>query len=111
MGDKMKSEKSLIKVNNNIFSKFFKSIKNIFFRNKNKKCKEVQETFKVQENTPLDDLEILKDVINGKIEIKDLDINLERRLIVLCNNRIKEINKKIIAKDLEIAKLKKQISN
>lgn len=107
----MKSEKSLIKVNDNIFSKFFKSIKSFFAKNKNEKCKKVQETFKLQENTPLDDLEILKDVINGKIEIKDLDIDLEKRLIALCNNRIKEINKKIMAKDLEIAKLKKQIFN
>lgn len=114
MGDKMKSEKSLIKVNNNIFLKFFKSIKSLFLKNRNKKTEEIEEVqgiSKDQENTPLDDFEILKDVINGKIEIKDLDINLERRLIVLCNNRIKEINKKIIAKDFEIAKLKKQISN
>lgn len=107
----MEKEKSLMKVNDSVFSKVFKSIKSFFYRFRNKDYSKVQEIAKPIENTALDDLEILRDVINGKIEIKDLDIDLEKRLIVLCNNRINEINKKIMAKDLEIAKLKKQISN
>lgn len=93
------------------FQKFFGAIKSFFLRNRKKEFERIEEISKPNENTPLDDLEILKDVINGKVEIKDLDIDLEKRLIALCNNRIKEINKKIMAKDFEIAKLKKQISN
>lgn len=105
----MESEKSLIKTNNNIFSKVFKSIKNIFYNFKNKEYSKVEQNFEPPKNTALKDLDVLKNVIDGKVEIKDLDVDVEKRLIALCNNRIEEINKKITAKDLEIAKLKKQI--
>lgn len=107
----MEREKSLIKANDSIFSKIFKSIKSIFHKLRNKANLKTYESFESQENTDLEDFEVLKDVINGKIEIKDLDIDLEKRLIVLCNNRINEINKKIAVKDLEIAKLRKKISS
>lgn len=58
-------------------------------------------------NKCLDDFKVLKDIIDNKIDIKDLDIDLERRLIALCNNRINQINQEIISKDLEISKLRK----
>lgn len=62
-------------------------------------------------NKSLDDFKVLRDVIYGKKDIKDIDIDLEKRLITLCNNRINEVNKMIIDKDLEINKIKKLISN
>lgn len=62
-------------------------------------------------NQSLDDLKVLEDIIYNKIDIKDIDIDLEKRLITLCNNRINEVNKMIIDKDLEINKIKKLISN
>lgn len=107
----MKFQKSLIKVNNSIFSRFIKSIKNIFYKPKNQEYKETEQNTKVLRDTALEDLKILKDVINGKTQIKDLDIELEKRLIILCNNRISQINKKIEDKDSKIIKIKKQISN
>lgn len=62
-------------------------------------------------NKSLDDFKVLRDVIYGKKDIKDIDLDLEKRLITLCNNRINEVNKMIIDKDLEINKIKKLISN
>lgn len=57
----------------------------------------------------LDDFKILKDIMHNKINIKDLNIDLEKRLITLCNNRVNQINQEIISKDLEISKLQKLI--
>lgn len=107
----MKSQKSLIKVNDSIFSRFIKSIKNIFYKPENHEYKETKQNTKVLKDTALEDLKVLKDVINGEIQIKDLDIDLEKRLIILCNNRISQINKKIEDKESKIIKIKKQISN
>lgn len=58
-------------------------------------------------NSPLDDMEILKDILNGKIQIKDLDDDLKARLINLCNKRTEEVNKKIEDKKKEIEQIRK----
>ena len=41
------------------------------------------------------DFEILKEIVNGNINIKDLDTPLKMRLIGICNNRLNQINEKI----------------
>ena len=43
----------------------------------------------------IEDLEILKKIINKEILIKDVEYNTKKRLIVLCNKRTEEIKEKI----------------
>ena len=108
----MKKEKSLININNGIFSKIIKSIKSFLFKFGDKS--KIQSKEKNNTNASvlvLDDFEVLKGIIEGKIEIQKLDKDLKKRLIVICNNRLNEVNQKIEDKDVEIVKMEKIISS
>lgn len=59
----------------------------------------------------LEDFEILKNVVTGKIAIKDLDIEVEKRLITLCNNRLKSLNERITVENMKIDRLEKLVNN
>lgn len=63
------------------------------------------------ENLKIDDFEILKEIIDGKSDIKNLDVDTKKRLIELCSNRLDDINKKIHNKTLEIKRLKEILYN
>lgn len=89
----MKQEKSLIKVNENKISKFIQFIKNFFNKFKNKDIKKQNE-----EKTsffPMDDVDILKNLLDGKLEISNIDDETKIRLIKLCENREQEVRQKI----------------
>lgn len=58
-------------------------------------------------NKSLDDFKVLEDIMHGKVDIKDIDIDLEKRLIALCNKRTNEVNQMIITKNLEIDRIRK----
>ena len=92
----MKEEKSLVKTNNNIFSRMILSIKRFFSRNKEPRM-----------STELQDMKTLQQVMQGQVKINNLEESTIDRLIVLCSNRLKEVNKKIEYKKKEIYKNKK----
>ena len=50
------------------------------------------------------DFEILKQIIEGSVNIEDLDENLKYRLLDLCDNRLVEVNKKIKETEKKIEK-------
>ncbi len=163
----MKEEKSLVKTNNNIFSKMMLSIKRFFSRNKKNEYQaneipNMQENYinenkinsnfevkqneinndlklkqnvinngfrlqeneinanyetkqnvttninqKLQMNTELQDMKTLQQVMQGQVKVNNLEENTIDRLINLCSNRLKEVNKKIEYKEKEINKNKK----
>lgn len=96
----MQKELSLVKTNR--FSDFFNKIKS-FFTKSNKKMEEIKTISPAKE---IDDFEYLRGIIEGKIQIKDLDKELKKRLIKLCNTRLAEVNKEIEKIDAQIEKLK-----
>lgn len=103
----MENEKSLVKAEKGIFSRVRQAILN-FFRRFNKNKTELQT---VETTTDIQDFDILKDIVNGKIQIKDVDIETEKRLIKLCDNRLKQMNEKVREKDIEIAKIEKLLQD
>lgn len=89
----MKKEEALVNVNESIISKCIKYIKNVFYKIKNKENEiEIEQKSTV---SAIDDVEILKKILDGEIEIKSLDDEVKRRLISLCKNREKEVREKI----------------
>lgn len=122
----MEDKKYLVKSEQSIFSRIRRSILNFFHKFKKESKEDVvyqeefeyqeennmgQEELKQQQAADLKDFDILKDVVNGKTSVKDLDIETEKRLINLCDNRLKQINEKIKAKDLKIAKIEKALAD
>ena len=110
----MEKEISLVKKDTNkvdiiisnikkFFSKFIKKEKKItneeviYIKSSNEK----KENFKGKT-----DFDYLKEIIEGKVNIKDLDKDLKNRLIKLCNARLEEVNNIIIETDKEIEKTK-----
>jgi hypothetical protein len=91
----MKEEKSLTKVNNGFFSKLINNIRSKLFKINHKNSVATNTISTTSKNTALDDLEILKEVMNGKIHIQDLDTDTKNRLINMCKNRLEEIDKEI----------------
>lgn len=61
-------------------------------------------------NQKFDDLNVLEKVLNGEIEIEDLEPDLQHRLIELCKERESEVEKKTKKIELEIAELKDRIN-
>ena len=59
----------------------------------------------------LKDVDILKSVEDGTTSIRELDYDTIKRLINICNNRVEEVNKKIINSDREIFKLENFLIN
>lgn len=59
-------------------------------------------------NQKLSDFEILKKIVNKELHMEDIDSETKIRLINLCDNRIKEINKKIDIIDRKIDNMKKK---
>ena len=47
------------------------------------------------QNQKLKDFEILKQIVNNKIQIEDLDDEVKIRLIELCKKQIDVVNKRI----------------
>ena len=93
----MKEEKSLTKVNNGFFSKLIQNIRTKLFKfnQKNNASASAASTNATPENTALDDFEVLKEVMDGKIQIQDLNPDLKKRLIAMCKTRLADINKEI----------------
>ena len=58
----------------------------------------------------LDDMEVLKDIINGNKKIKDLDEDVKIRLIKLCQKRSQQLDKKIENKDKDLKMLEEMIN-
>lgn len=90
-------EKSLVKSNNGFFSNIIQKIKIKIFGNKQKQ--EVQEQEISIKNTKyegLSDIELLKEVMNGEIEINEIDSVTKQRLIDMCHTRQEEINREIV---------------
>ena len=109
----MKEEKSLIKTKNSFFSKIIVSIKRLFSKTKNNNYQNIKEVVakKEQTSTQLSDMETLQQVMQGQVEIIDLEENTIERLVELCSNRLKEVNKKIIEKEYKISQNKKIIAD
>lgn len=61
-------------------------------------------------NQKFEDLNVLEKVLNGEIEIEDLDSALQERLTELCNERKEEVNKKTKKIELEIEELNDRIN-
>lgn len=97
-------EKSLVKQENNIFSKFISWIKK-FISEKNKNCKFVEETTR-NEELILKDMQILEKIIKNEIVIEELSNEQKIRLIQLCENRSKILMERIEVEKNKIAKLK-----
>lgn len=57
-----------------------------------------------EEKQKLKDFEILKQIIEGSVNIEDLDENLKYRLLDLCDNRLVEVNQKIKETEKKIEK-------
>lgn len=116
----MDEEKSLIKVEHSIFSRIRQAVLNFFHKFKKTKSVEpnfqeqavIKQEIKKEERTmQIGDFETLKNVVNKKIEIKDLDVDTEKRLIELCDNRLKQMDEIISQKDLKIAKMEKLLDD
>lgn len=68
-----------------------------------------EEELLMKEKQKLQDFEILKSIVEGKTNIKDLDRDVKIRLIDICNRRLDEINKKIEDTKSEINKIESLI--
>lgn len=55
----------------------------------------------------LKDFKVLESIVKGETEITSLDEELKQRLIILCEERNKQIKEKIESVTIEINKLKK----
>lgn len=121
----MENEKSLVEAKMGIFSRIRQAVFNFFRKFKKDKisdtidqkiCEDINEENieiteeKTKDVETINDFDILKDVVNGKIQINDLDIETEKRLIELCDNRLRQIKEKIREKDLEIANLERNLN-
>ena len=99
----MKKNESLIVKRENIFLKFIDKLKKTFkgLVPKRKNTKRMENLEAIQ----LRDMEILKDVVNGNLNLKELDNETKKRLINLCQKWSEEIHKKteIINKKIKIA--------
>lgn len=85
----MQTEKSLMiksKWKNSKIMQLLNKIFNKFGKNKNELLKEKQS---------LSDVEILKELVEERKNIRDIDSETKKRLIELCNNRTKEVREKI----------------
>ena len=47
------------------------------------------------QNQALEDINVLKEIINNKIELRNIDIETKKRLILLCKQREQQIREKI----------------
>lgn len=98
----MKKEQSLINTSDNNISKIIRFFKKIFIKF-NKKDIIVEQTQVEPENkSPLDDVETLKLVMQGQIDIETLDNDTKKRLIVLCQYRLDNVRHKIKDKEEEL---------
>lgn len=57
------------------------------------------------------DMENLEKILKSELQIKDLDLDSKQRLIKLCHNRVKEVNKKIKNKEEQISQLEEIIKD
>lgn len=59
----------------------------------------------------LKDFEILKSVVNDEIQVENLDENLTRRLISICEERIKIVDEKAEEKQKEVEALEELLDD
>ena len=79
------------------------------FLEKFRRSKILYKEFESQQK--LNDVDILKSVVDGTTNISELDYDTIKMLINICNNRVEEVNKKIINSDREIFKLENFLIN
>lgn len=107
----MNKEKSLEKVSKGKLSKIREFFLTIFSKFKSKKKKIItNENINLQKQK-LEDFEILKNIVEGNLSIKQLDNDTKRRIIDICNNRIVSVNKMISDKNMEIEKMESLLTN
>lgn len=58
----------------------------------------------------LSDFEILKKLINKELDMNEVDNDTKMRLIALCDDRLKEVNKKIETVKRKIEKMDNYLS-
>lgn len=91
----MEKEKSLTKVNNGFFSKLIQNIRIKLFKFREKNQVVNNSVSVASKQIPLDDFEVLKEIMNGNIKIEELDSDLKKRLILMCKKRLNEVNTEI----------------
>ncbi len=114
----MKKEESLIEVKENIFSKFFKSMKSMIYKIFKKDTLESQnreELKKAQEEKAAKellekDMELLGKVVKGEVKASDVEPATKERLILLCKKRRLQVREKINKANETIAKLDKMMA-
>lgn len=57
----------------------------------------------------MNDFEILKKIVEGKIDIREIDSETKQRLIKMCKQRLEQVEKKIEEKNEQIRKLEEII--
>lgn len=107
----MQKEVSLIRSNNNFISKLKSFFARFIKNNKEDNFVEKTQSDLAEQLSDIEAFEYLKGIIDGKINIKDLDKDLEKRLIDICNNRMKEIDREIEKKEYQIEKAKELLEN
>lgn len=101
----MNKEMALVHVDKGIFAKLTKIIKGIF-----SKFNKEKNVLKAENIKEIDDFECLKGIVQGKISIKELNIEQKKRLILLCDERTKSINNKIDDTKLKIKKIDEMLN-
>lgn len=88
--------------------KFFKS----FFTKHQKEETQIQ-TLQLEiknETNEMDDFDLLKKLIEGRIDIAEIDNESKKRLIAICNNRLEGIHKQIYDKKNEIRQMESMLA-
>lgn len=119
----MKKEESLIEIKESKFKSFLDSVKSFFGKlfNKDKKVQNTVELSKetevknedhIQKNnneelsiSTLEDMDLLAKVVKGEIKSKELEPEVQERLIKLCRKRRMEVREKIKQADEKIEKI------
>ena len=63
------------------------------------------------ETNEMDDFALLKQLIEGRIDIKEIDDESKKRLIAICNNRLEGIHKQIYDKKNEIRQMESLLAD
>ena len=67
-----------------------------------------------EDNQEIKDFEILKEIVNGKIRIEDVDLEIKKRLIEMCEKRLECLNddiKKIKSNTEQVKEITKKLKN
>ena len=58
----------------------------------------------------MDDFDLLKKLIEGRVDIAEIDNESKKRLIAICNNRLEGIHKQIYDKKNEIRQMESMLA-